>query len=160
MSTGAAQTVLREATAADAAAVLRLEHELFGVDAWPPALVTEALAGARRAAVVAVADGEVTGYAVARVAGDVADLERLAVAPASRRAGLATALLREVGHRVATEGAQRLLLEVAEGNAGARAFYAAHGSVELDRRRRYYRDGSDALVLALPLSGREGENGG
>jgi len=38
-----------------------------------------------------------------------------------------------------------------EVNSGARAFYAAHGAVELGRRRRYYRDGSDALVLELPL---------
>jgi ribosomal-protein-alanine N-acetyltransferase len=66
--------------------------------------------------------------------------------------------------RARLRGAQRLLLEVAEAYEGAGAFYAAHGSVELDRRRRYYRDGSDALVLRLPVaatgSAREEGNGG
>jgi ribosomal-protein-alanine N-acetyltransferase len=52
-----------------------------------------------------------------------------------------------------------VLLEVSETNAGARAFYAAHGAVELDRRRRYYRDGSDALVLQLPLDTEEPDRG-
>ena len=36
-------------------------------------------------------------------------------------------------------GADRLLLEVRENNAGAIGFYAAHGFVEIDRRPRYYR---------------------
>ena len=38
-------------------------------------------------------------------------------------------------------------------NEGALAFYAAQGFVELDRRPRYYRDGADAIVLELPLTG-------
>ena len=46
-------------------------------------------------------------------------------------------------------GADRLLLEVREDNAGALAFYAARGFVEIDRRPRYYRDGATAVVLAL-----------
>ena len=45
-----------------------------------------------------------------------------------------------------------MLLEVSAGNAGARAFYAAEGFVEIDRRRRYYRDGSDAVVMARETS--------
>ena len=31
------------------------------------------------------------------------------------------------------------------------AFYAEQGFVEIDRRRRYYRDGATAVVLRLPL---------
>ena len=40
-----------------------------------------------------------------------------------------------------------MLLEVAESNAAARAFYAKAGFVEIHRRPNYYRDGSAALVL-------------
>jgi ribosomal-protein-alanine N-acetyltransferase len=50
-------------------------------------------------------------------------------------------------------GADRVLLEVREDNAGARAFYAARGFVEVDRRRRYYRDGATAVVLLRDLGG-------
>jgi ribosomal-protein-alanine N-acetyltransferase len=48
-------------------------------------------------------------------------------------------------------GANRLLLEVREDNAGALAFYASRGFIEIDRRPRYYRDGTTAVVLRLPL---------
>ena len=163
MSTPPVHAVLREASRSDVPALLGLERTLFGAEAWSVTVVTEALVCPGRVVVVAEADREVTGYAVARVTAEVADLERLAVAPASRRSGLATALLQEVRERVRAGGADRLLLEVGEGNAGARAFYAEHGAVQLDRRRRYYRDGSDALVLELPLGDGDDdveENGG
>ncbi|MDX6326075.1 MAG: [ribosomal protein S18]-alanine N-acetyltransferase, partial [Nocardioidaceae bacterium] len=103
-------------------------------------------------------DGTVTGYAVSRVIGDVADLHRIAVDPDYRRKGLARALLDEVRHGARSEGATRLLLEVSAANHGAVAFYAAEGLVEIDRRRGYYRDGSDALVLQGPVGApaREG----
>ena len=50
------------------------------------------------------------------------------------------------------EGADRLLLEVRENNAGAIGFYAAHDFVEIDRRPRYYRDGATAVVMLRELS--------
>ena len=45
----------------------------------------------------------------------------------------------------------RILLEVSATNDAALAFYASAGFVEIDRRRRYYRDGTDALVLQAPV---------
>ena len=48
--------------------------------------------------------------------------------------------------------AVQMLLEVSAANPDALAFYAATGFVEIDRRPRYYRDGSDALVLRLWLA--------
>ena len=45
----------------------------------------------------------------------------------------------------------RLLLEVREDNAAACAFYAARGFAEINRRTRYYSDGTTAVVLAKEL---------
>jgi ribosomal-protein-alanine N-acetyltransferase len=64
---------------------------------------------------------------------------------------VATALLDEVVAEGPGAGANRLLLEVREDNAGALAFYAARGFVEIDRRARYYRDGAAAVVMRRPL---------
>ena len=155
MTAPTAPAVLREAVPADDSAVLDLEHEAFGADAWSPAVVADALEGEGRQVLVADVDGQVVGFAVLGVAGEVADLERVAVHPARRRTGLATTLLARVQDGAREAGAVRLLLEVSTANDGARAFYAARGAVELDRRRRYYRDGSDALVLQLPLHPQE-----
>ena len=43
--------------------------------------------------------------------------------------------------------ADRLLLEVREDNHVACAFYAARGFTEIDRRPRYYADGTTAVIL-------------
>ncbi|NVN31455.1 ribosomal-protein-alanine acetyltransferase, partial [Endobacter medicaginis] len=46
----------------------------------------------------------------------------------------------------------RLFIEVAAGNGPAIALYRGCGFVEVGRRRRYYPDGDDALVMVLSLS--------
>jgi ribosomal-protein-alanine acetyltransferase len=145
---------LRPATAAVVAEVAAAERALFGVDAWSAGSVAEELTGERRHAVVATDEtGSVVGYAVALVAADVADLQRIAVLPPWRRTGLARRLLAEVQRGARTAGAERMLLEVGAGNEPARGFYAATGFVPIDVRPRYYRDGTDALVLSAPLGG-------
>jgi ribosomal protein S18 acetylase RimI-like enzyme len=90
----------------------------------------------------------VVGYVVTAAAGDVVDLQRVAVRPDFRRLGVARRLLTTALEQT---GAGRMLLEVAAGNAAALAFYAAEGFTEIDRRPGYYRDGSDAVVMERSL---------
>jgi ribosomal-protein-alanine N-acetyltransferase len=134
---------LRPATSADVDAVFALEAHLFGADAWSERAVREELTGARRVAVVACAP-DVVGYAVTMASGDVVDLQRIAVHPDHRRSGVAHRLLARV---LVEARADRVLLEVSAVNDDALAFYAAEGFTAIGRRRRYYRDGTDALVL-------------
>ncbi len=117
---------------------------------------------------VAEVDGGVVGHAVASLVAEVAELQRIAVDPAHRRAGLASALLDAVVDAARDAGADHLLLEVRADNAGAVAFYAHHGFAEIDRRPRYYRDGAAAVgdaaaapagVLSLGAT-RRGRSGG
>ncbi len=93
------------------------------------------------------------GFVLARVAADEAEILTLAVAPESRRAGLASLLVRTAWSRAVSAGAARLLLEVAEDNTSARALYARIGFEQVGRRRGYYGAGADALVLAFTKSG-------
>jgi ribosomal-protein-alanine N-acetyltransferase len=141
---------LRAATAADVPAVAALERLLFGPDAWSEAQVREELTGERRQAWVA--GDPVVGYAVTLAAGDVVDLQRIAVHPDRQREGLARLLLDTAVAAATAARADRMLLEVSAANSAGLAFYAAAGFVEIDRRRRYYRDGTDAVVMRLPLA--------
>lgn len=137
----------------DVDAVARLEEVALGADAWSRRLVEDGISGRLPTVhyLVARVDDSVVGYAVVSVAADVSELQRIAVDPRHRRAGVASALL-EAG--IATSGeAERMLLEVREDNEAARAFYEARGFGELDRRPRYYRDGAAAVVMVLPLTG-------
>ncbi len=144
--------MIRLATAADLADVAALEAELFGPDAWDEAALAAELEGPGRRFVVAGGEA-VAGYAVSRSIGDVVDLQRIGVSRAHQRTGLATVLLAEL---VAHPGeAERMMLEVSATNVGAIAFYRRNGFAELATRPRYYRDGSDALVMSRDLgSGR------
>jgi ribosomal-protein-alanine N-acetyltransferase len=137
----------------DVPALARLEAECLGDDAWSPGLVAEGVAGRVPTVswLVARVDGAVVGHAVVSCAGDIAELQRIAVDRGHRRRGLASGLLAAAVELAAREGCDRLLLEVRCDNAGALAFYAARGFVEVDRRPRYYRDGATAVVMRLPL---------
>ncbi|MGH3306856.1 MAG: ribosomal protein S18-alanine N-acetyltransferase [Nocardioides sp.] len=141
--------MIRAATPADVDTIARLERENLGDDAWSRALVEEGVAGELPTILYLVAeDGEdVVGHAVVSVVADISELQRIAVDATHRLRGLATRLLEEVVDLALTEGADRLLLEVREDNAGAIAFYVARGFVEIDRRRRYFRDGGTAVVM-------------
>jgi len=141
--------VIRAAIPADVDAIARLERENLGDDAWSQALVAEGVAGELPTVLYLVAeDGDdVVGHAVVSVVADISELQRIAVDVEHRRHGLATSLLEEVASLARSEGSDRLLLEVREDNAGAIAFYAARGFVEIDRRPRYFRDGGTAVVM-------------
>lgn len=92
------------------------------------------------------------GFILARAAADEAEILTLAVRPEARRRGVARRLLQAALAEARARGAATMFLEVSVANAAARALYAAAGFAEVGRRRRYYEDGSDALVLSRPLS--------
>lgn len=146
--------MIRPATDDDLDEILALEELLFGDEAWSREQVVAELQGTGRIVQVAAEDDapvRLAAYAVTLVVGDTADLLRLGVRPDRQRAGLATALTAAAAREAKRARALRMLLEVADSNEAARALYDAVGFVEIDRRPRYYRDGSDALVLALDL---------
>ncbi len=154
--------MIRAAEAADIAAIAALEETNLGVDAWSEALVAEGVRGRLPTVQYLVAEvaGDVVGHAAASIVADIAELQRIAVDRAHRRTGLATALLEQVRLLAVDGGADRLLLEVREDNAGAIAFYESQGFAEIARRRLYYRDGATAVVLSLGLERRDGAVGG
>ncbi|WP_421784662.1 ribosomal protein S18-alanine N-acetyltransferase [Hyphobacterium sp.] len=96
--------------------------------------------------------GNSGGFILVRKAVDEAEILTLAVDPDSRRQGVARQLLAEAEKRLVLAGAKRIFLEVSDQNTAARALYAAAGYGNAGRRRRYYSDGSDALVMEKTLA--------
>ncbi|MFS0738466.1 GNAT family N-acetyltransferase [Sphingomonas sp. 1P06PA] len=94
------------------------------------------------------------GFALSRIVLDEAELLLLGVAPRSRGQGIGGALLAETLRIAAARGAERLHLEVRDGN-GAIRLYESAGFIEVGRRRGYYRgaDGKsfDAITLSRTL---------
>jgi ribosomal-protein-alanine N-acetyltransferase len=99
---------------------------------------------------VAEADDNVVGYAVALEAADEGEILNLAVAEAGRRRGLGRALVEAIVAALSDRGVRQVYLEVRESNAPARALYSEFGFKEVGRRRAYYRRPvEDAMVLRL-----------
>jgi ribosomal-protein-alanine N-acetyltransferase len=140
---------VRPAGPDDTEAVAALERDALGSDAWPAGLVAEGVSGRVPTTLYLVAseDDAVLAYAAVSIVADLAELQRIAVAATHRRTGLASDLLTRVEHEAMTRHADRLLLEVREDNHVACAFYAARGFTEIDRRPRYYADGTTAVIL-------------
>ena len=143
--------ILRTATPDDAPGIAALDKVLFDVEAWSLPSVVGEISGEGRFAVVAVSDGELLGYAMTMRADEVVDLQRIGVLTSEQRKGIAHRLLAAALDQARADGGHLMLLEVSSTNKAALAFYAAEGFVEIDRRRRYYRDGSDGLVLRKSL---------
>lgn len=139
---------------AEAAALLaELHAQAFPpADRWGADAIGMLVALPGHVALLATMDGEPAGFVLGRVAAEEAEILTLAVRPAARRAGMGRALMLALMAEAAQRGAATLFLEVAEGNAAARGLYSGLGGQEVGRRRRYYPDGSDALVLSLPLT--------
>lgn len=138
--------MIRAATAADVADLVGLEVALFGVMAWSQAQISDEVSKGR----VQVAEDEhgVTAYVITLMGGDVSDLLRIGVRTDHQRKRLAGILLTGAIEQAAGD---RMMLEVSEANVPALALYRGHGFEVIDRRRSYYRDGSDALIMSRPL---------
>ncbi len=103
-------------------------------------------------ATMADSGADAAGFALFRVAADESEVLTLGVRPAARGAGVGAALLDAGMAECARRGARLLLLEVASGNAAAAALYRSRGFVTAGRRRGYYPDGGDALLLSCVLA--------
>ena len=91
------------------------------------------------------------GYVVGSAAAGEGELILLGVAPAARRQGLATTLLAALDADWRSRGVDAAFLEVRADNATAQSLYARLGWRAAGRRKGYYTDGTDALLLRRDL---------
>jgi len=147
---------LREAAWSDIPVLAALDAELFGAQAWSPQTWWgEFAARPRRAYVVLdeAAEGGVVGYAGLDLAGDVADVMTIAVAPAAQGRGSGRVLLDRLVAEARAGGAEALLLEVRADNAPALALYERAGFTRVRVRTRYYQpEDVDAIIMRKDLT--------
>lgn len=100
--------------------------------------------------------GEPGGFALMQSVLDEAEVLTIAVARAARGKGLGRAVLDAAEAEAFDRGARRVFLDVSDRNAAGLALYRAAGYRETGRRRAYYSDGSDAILMEKALAGLDG----
>ncbi|WP_415856683.1 ribosomal protein S18-alanine N-acetyltransferase [Sinomonas sp. G460-2] len=157
---------LRDMTEADVPAVHELEKALFPFDAWPERMFRDELAqpSTRRYYVAeeAAPGGarRIVAYAGVMCVPPIADVQTIAVVPEREGRGIGSAVLTELIAEARRRGARDVLLEVRADNPRAQALYRRFGFAQIHTRRRYYRDGVDALIMQLPLEASPSGEGG
>ena len=161
---------LRVAELADVQAMHRMETTLFPADAWHIDMFlaeithptrtyylleipTKNAAGDDPDAVTEryFTDGEDTwlaiGYCGTMVVADTADVQTIGVLPEYEGHGFGRAMLEQMHARASELGAERILLEVRADNPRAQRLYERNGYRQIHVRRRYYDDGTDAIIM-------------
>ena len=97
-------------------------------------------------------DDRAAAFAICRVILDEAHLLNIAVHPDFRGQHVSRHFMAAVFGHAYSVGARQMFLEVRPKNQVARALYASIGFYPIGRRKRYYEDGEDAIVMECRLS--------
>ena len=147
---------LRPAGPFDLDEVARIESESFPVPWRREFFASELVEPHRYIRVLGRDDGglpRIGGYLFAVSLYEEFHINKIATDARMRKRGYGRWLLEDAIARARTMGSASITLEVRVGNAAARQFYRSYAFTEAYRRRSYYQDGEDALVLVLPLRG-------
>lgn len=144
--------VVRRMKAEDAAAVAEMEHQIFS-DAWSERSVLASIKNPQAVCLVAEKGGRQIGYLFAYNAADESEIARIATVKEQRRKGVGTDLLEHLEVLGGAAHVKKILLDVRQGNAGARAFYTGQGFMEDGRRPGFYENPKeDAVLMSKELS--------
>jgi len=147
-------------TAADLAAVIALERELFPEDPWTAEMFADEVVlppEVRLYLVAEAGDGDrpgLAGYAgLLFVPGGLqADVLTIAVRESSWGLGIGSALLDELIRAARERDCAEVFLEVRADNPRAHGLYQRRGFAEIGVRRGYYKpSGVDAIVMRKDL---------
>lgn len=92
-------------------------------------------------------DGRLAGYLCYRTVAGEMEILNIATAHSYRRRGVAASLLQHALGQADQGAVTAIWLEVRKDNRAARTLYERFGFYVQGERRRYYRDGEDALLM-------------
>lgn len=142
---------IRPARRAEAVAIQQLNDDC-GLGRWPASDYAAATTLDDFALHVAVVDGRLAGFYLARLAGPDVELLKLAVDTSCRRRGIAGALIQTCLNWGREAACESCFLEVRQSNLSAIRLYERFGFRPLSIRHRYYQEPvEDALVMSRDL---------
>jgi ribosomal-protein-alanine N-acetyltransferase len=136
--------MIRPATPNDVQAMADLEVSEPMGSQWTAVQIGEDLEKNDAIVLVIETNGQINGHAIAWCIAGELEVMTLAVSPKCRRMGLGMTLLQAL---LAKRTHSKAFLELRESNQAALSLYTRAGFEIVGRRKRYYRDGEDALIM-------------
>jgi ribosomal-protein-alanine N-acetyltransferase len=143
---------LRPCTLVDAPAMAALEAKATDFP-WSMRLYQDSLAGTHQGYALESND-HLLGHAVIMTVLDEAEILNIVIDPQHQNQGLGTQLLQHVLQQLASNGCQRVFLEVRESNLAARTLYKKQGFSDSGLRKNYYPTASGrehAILMEVTL---------
>ena len=138
---------VRPAREADLDAVCAIARESLFAACWSRELYRQEIGSSRSCFVVWEEGGEVLGYLLARRVDVEAQVLDMAVRPQDQGRGVGMSLLEHLAGEARSWGCARITLEVSARNEPAQRLYRKTGYQVVGRRRKFYNDGSDAVLM-------------
>lgn len=143
--------IVRRARPEDLDALAAIEASQPSSAGWSKTQFAAELGRENALVLVCEAAGRPAGLLAAWFVGPEAQLFTVTVDPSAARQGVGTALLSELAASARARGCVKVALEVSERNTPALGLYAKALGRVVGRRPKFYNDGSDALLMDLPL---------
>lgn len=144
--------IVDEMTVDDLEEVFEIEKASFP-DPWSVDLFKEELQSPHSFNLVvrlkSLSEERVGAYIVYWIAADEMQILDLAVDETLRRQGLGRLLIKSALSRATEAGAMHAFLEVRVGNEVGISLYRSLGFAQIGERKKYYKDGEDAIVMGL-----------
>ncbi len=97
-------------------------------------------------------DKKIVAYIIATEVAGEAEIQRIAVPCDCRRRGYASCIMEQFINILASDGVDKILLEVRQSNKAAISLYQRFGFKKVGQRRGYYADnGEDAILYTLDI---------
>jgi [ribosomal protein S18]-alanine N-acetyltransferase len=141
-----AEVRLRPFVENDLPQVLEIEHASFP-SSWKGEFFLKELHRPHGWLWVAEKDGPILGYTCGWFVADEGEILKVAVHPSYRRCGVGKSLVEKAIEIAGHHGIRTLYLEVRVSNAEAIALYKLHNFYEVGKRRQYYENSEDALLM-------------
>lgn len=139
---------IRRMTLQDIPAVFAIECEAFALPWSQNALLSELTSNPVARYLVALAGGEIVGYAGIHIILDEGHITNIAIKNTLRKQGIGTQLLNALMQYASNLGVGYITLEVRVSNEAAIKLYKRAGFMKVHVRKKYYEDnGEDAYLM-------------
>ncbi len=145
---------LRPMTVDDLPVVMKMEQAAYATP-WPETAYRQEFKNTHAYLDVVQYKQTIVGYSGMWHFWDEVHLGTIVSHPSMRGKGIGELLLRNVITRTMALGVNNISLEVRPSNQPARKLYEKYGFEEVGRRKKYYRDHEDAIIMTTPAINSE-----